>query len=228
VTRELIDVWISTLTVPDARRRELEVWLTSNERDRAGSFRQERDRHRAVIARGVLREILATWMQCSPAHLTLTHDLHGKPHVESRGVDRVVPQFSVSHSGELVVIGVHRSYRLGVDVESLPAPAEWRSMMRLVCTPREQALLSRDTVRGDGARFLQLWTRKEAVLKAIGAGLQLAPEQVDVCARECETAEHGRWRLKSFRVGRDAVGAVAAPVGGWALRVRRWEGLPAV
>jgi 4'-phosphopantetheinyl transferase len=82
-------------------------------------------------------------------------------------------QFSISHSGAMAVVAVSLDQRVGVDIECteriiLPEVAS-------VFTPEEQRW-----VRNDPRRFLTLWTRKEAVLKADGKGLHHDLHLVDV------------------------------------------------
>jgi 4'-phosphopantetheinyl transferase len=82
-------------------------------------------------------------------------------------------RFSVAHSGLMAVLATSENQRVGIDIEpesrgELPHPAS-------VFTTDEQVWV------GDNPkRFLTLWTRKEAVLKADGRGLSLDPSSFDV------------------------------------------------
>ena len=65
---------------------------------------------------------------------------------------------------------------VGVDIE--PAALESRDIPWNVLHPAEQAQLRRQPAADLAQAFLALWTAKEAALKALGAGLALAPEQI--------------------------------------------------
>jgi 4'-phosphopantetheinyl transferase len=78
--------------------------------------------------------------------------------------------FSVSHAGGLAVIAVSNR-PVGVDVEDAMAGEQ---PLAPALTQRERA-----TCRSY-ADFARLWTRKEAVLKAVGKGLALHPGRIEV------------------------------------------------
>lgn len=75
---------------------------------------------------------------------------------------------SISHCRQAVAVAVSDRERVGIDVESRRRVDG--SLMRRVCTPAELAAVqaSPDAVMA----FLQLWTRKEAVLKMRRTGIQ--------------------------------------------------------
>jgi hypothetical protein len=76
--------------------------LGARELERLARFRQAADRERFLLGRGGLRWLLGTLLDCPAAELPLTEGSHGKP--ELRGG----PQFNISHSGDLVLLAVHR------------------------------------------------------------------------------------------------------------------------
>jgi 4'-phosphopantetheinyl transferase len=101
---------------------------------------------------------------------SLTYNAFEKPHLNLEGTD---VQFSISHSRTLSVVAISIGQRVGVDIEhadriDLPEAAS-------VFTLEEQ-----DWISNDSQRFLTLWTRKEAILKAEGKGLNRNPHEVDV------------------------------------------------
>ena len=100
---------------------------------------------------------------------SLTYNAFEKPHLNFGSTDL---QFSISHSGTLAVVAISIGQRVGVDIEhvdriDLPEPAS-------VFTLEEQ-----NWIRSDSQRFLTLWTRKEAILKAEGKGLDRDLRKVD-------------------------------------------------
>ena len=102
-------------------------------------------------------------------------DEHGRPWAP--GVS-----FSVSHSGGLGLIAMAGAdRRIGVDVERSRRQLDFRALAERFFHPDEVAAIGS---RRDA--FFRCWTRKEAVVKALGLGLQHP--------------------LKSFRVDVDAAG----------------------
>jgi 4'-phosphopantetheinyl transferase len=79
--------------------------------------------------------------------------------------------FNVSHSGELALIAVCRGQELGVDIEQERAVREAKRIVESYFTPAELERFAALDERAQERAFLRGWTRKEAILKAIGVGL---------------------------------------------------------
>ncbi|MST35367.1 4'-phosphopantetheinyl transferase superfamily protein, partial [Acidimicrobiaceae bacterium USS-CC1] len=58
---------------------------------------------------------------------------------------------------------------------------------------------------------LELWTRKEAYLKATGAGLSITPRSVEVAAPAGQPARIGAWAVHQLDAGPGVAAAVAVP-----------------
>jgi len=64
-----VHVWRSELDLSEAELGKLAETRALDEQARAARFRFPRDRHRFIVARGVLREILARYLDRDPAKL---------------------------------------------------------------------------------------------------------------------------------------------------------------
>ncbi|MGC4025586.1 MAG: 4'-phosphopantetheinyl transferase superfamily protein [Mesorhizobium sp.] len=146
-------------------------WLSSEELERAQSFGFDHLRSRYVVAHAALRDILSRYMRCSPSAVAFIYNEWGKPSVESG------PYFNLSHSGNVAVVAVDKDLEIGVDVETGLASLTFNEMQS-VLSPIE---LEESSDRRPTARdLLQLWVRKEAVLKAIGKGVGYDPRRITV------------------------------------------------
>ena len=108
---------------------------------------------------------------------------HGKPAIAGGG-----PGHSVAHSGDLIAVAVARA-PVGVDVEQaggrphlLGGDGDPEALGRLVLSGPEQAALASVPADGRARAFLVAWTRKEAVTKATGDGMNAAFSEVVVAA----------------------------------------------
>lgn len=156
-----------------------EAELDHAERARAASFVRSADRARYVAAHIALRRLLGAYLGLPPRKVPLVRERcltcggpHGRPVVAAVDGTAPPPHFSLSHCAGLVLVAV-ASAPVGVDVEELPGedrvalcaptlhPAERAELERL---PPSPSLPRREY-------FGRLWTRKEAYLKGIGAGL---------------------------------------------------------
>jgi len=158
----------------------LSSWLSDDERRRSERFRSERDARAFVVRRAFLRATLARFSGRAPGELAFVLGPFGKPSL----VDAGGLAFSASSAGERVLVAVTNGRELGVDVERLAAlPRDAEELSRLaarVLTAGERAELARCAPAERAAAFLRAWTRKEALLKALGTGLSREPDTVEV------------------------------------------------
>ncbi len=99
----------------------------------------------------------------------IRNDTYGKPHIPGG------PHFNVSHSGTMVAAVFSESQRVGVDLEHIrPLDLEdFRSCMQ--SHEWDRLVLSENPLKA----FFDLWTRKEAILKADGRGISIPLGKVD-------------------------------------------------
>ena len=114
--------------------------------------------------------LLGELLHMLPERIAFTYSACGKPSVA--GIE-----FNVAHSGEVILIATHQ-YRIGIDVEHMARTVDVVGMSGTCLTARERALIV-DSPSTQEA-FFRLWTRKEAWLKAVGAGLSFPLRRVDV------------------------------------------------
>lgn len=218
-----VHVWRIALEPPRTSLARLAARLSQDERRRAARFRFERDRRRFHAARGALRELLAGYLGEEPERLAFVEGLHGKPGLAiSRGEEL---RFNLSHSGELALCAVSRRREVGVDVEQVRELPDAEALARRFFSDVETAALEALPEAQRLAAFFRCWTRKEAYLKAVGAGLLQPLDGFDVSLLpelgECELSVRGRpeetarWSLQSLDVGAGYAAAVVAEGPAW-------------
>jgi len=143
--------------------------LDRAEQDRALRFRRPGDRERYQLGRAALRQVLGAYLDRNPAALRFRYGPHGKPALD--GVVDAAPHFNLAHSGDLILLALHPSRPVGVDVERLRPGLDWQPIARRVLPADAVSRLeSLPPEQGDAA-FLEAWCRLEARLKANGEGL---------------------------------------------------------
>jgi 4'-phosphopantetheinyl transferase len=145
------------------------VLLGLAERDRAARFRYERDRTNYVVAHALWRVVLARCLDIEPTAVPLQFAPSGQPKLPGTF------STSLSHSGEAVLVGIGRVVTLGVDIERTPPRIPLEGLMATLCAPDEAVALQDVPATAREHALLQLWTRKEALLKAFGLGLTYPP-----------------------------------------------------
>ncbi len=174
-----VHAWAVPVDLPPAPPEVLRSVLSADERERADRFRFEDDRRRYVIGRGVLRVLLGRCTGIEPHLLAFGYGQHGKPALAEP--DGPFPlEFNVSHSGRWVLIGITRGRVLGVDLERIRPVADLEAIaVRHFTTTEAARILSLDGERRTLA-FFACWTRKEACVKADGAGLSKSLDRFEV------------------------------------------------
>lgn len=213
-----------------ARLREL---LDEAEVARSERFKFERDRHTYVVAHALVRTVLASQTGLDPREHAFEAGEHGKPELTTPGAAPGL-RFNLSHADGLVAVATGLEDDLGVDVELRSRRVEIDQVARGVFSPAEIRGLSALSGDAKRARFFQLWTLKEAYIKAVGQGLSmpLRGMTVDVEA-EPPTLDLGEtglgdgrdWRLALAEPGEDhqlafAVRTRRPPVA----TLREWRG----
>jgi 4'-phosphopantetheinyl transferase len=169
---DAIHVWLVRIDPAPRSLAAMALWLSADERDRAGRFHFESDRQRYTAARATLRQLLGRYLDVAPAELVFRYGPRGKPDLDGPWADCAI-QFNVSHRGEFALMAFMR--------EQLRDVPEALTIARNHFTAAETRLLA--TATAAAARqecFFRLWTRKEAVIKAVGTGLSMPLEEFDV------------------------------------------------
>jgi 4'-phosphopantetheinyl transferase len=128
---------------------------------------------------------------------------------------------SRSATAGLAGVAMSLSAALGVDVERIRSELVDADLLALVLHPHERSTLPADHERA----FFSLWTRKEAVLKALGTGLSRPPHSVDVGWG----GEAGRWQaveschVCSITAPPGFAAALATSGRPGAVRLRAWK-----
>jgi 4'-phosphopantetheinyl transferase len=173
----------------------LAALLSPAERGRAERIRGRAGRARYVSARAAARLVLARVTAADPTTLRLDTTCRwcGADHGKPRLVDEETVRFSLSRSGDRVVVAVAEGAEVGVDLEwAVPAPAVGPDLAAMALAPSERTQYERLAPAARPAALLGWWTRKEAVLKATGYGLAVSPALVEVSAPGMP-AEVRRW-----------------------------------
>jgi 4'-phosphopantetheinyl transferase len=217
-----VHLWSVGLAQSKATVDALLDGLSPDERDRAARFRFERHRNRFVVARGVLRSILAGYLDLEPGHVSFAYGPAGKPELTGSSVS-----FNLSHSDDLAVYAVGVGRAIGIDLEALREMPEAGRIARHVCSPREQAALHDGGVDTLNETLLAYWTCKEAYVKARGEGMTRPLRSIEVDLGPGQAAhlrsvdgdegEAARWRLDRLSLSPGYLAALVVEGSDWTL-----------
>ena len=207
-----IHVWFVYASSNPLQQAEYKCLLSRDELERMARFRFERDRQAFVFAHGLLRSLLAGYLQLPPGELRFDYSGHAKPSISAT----TNMQFNLSHTAGAVLVGVCRNREIGVDIEKVRSDFELMSIAARFFTRKERESLLHLTEPERAEAFFHCWTRKEAVLKARGDGLSFPLDRVEVSVTPEEAivgvqtgTEEQRWRVMPLNVRAGYVAAVA-------------------
>jgi 4'-phosphopantetheinyl transferase len=232
LARGIVDVWRVPLELENAELSLRETILAPDERQRAAAFRLPAKRREFVVARSALRRLLGALTGQDAASISLAYEPNGKPYLASPSATGI--HFNVSHSGDLALIAVTLGHEIGVDVECVrPREAIASLAARYFAAAEADQLLAlpeSDRLQA----FLACWTRKEAIVKAVGRGLALGLDRFQVTLLPGQMprllgmngdAHAGRqWSLFHLDPAPGYIAAVALELPD--CRVRTWQFVP--
>lgn len=163
--------------VDEALLASYHTLLSADEQIRAANLRRDAVRKVFLISRALLRTTLASHCDCDPAALVFRRDHNDKPQLHAPAAPW---QFNLSHAGAWVVLALSNAGAVGVDVEMHERRNQLAGIARRFYTPAENIALARLAEPEWSQRFFELWTLKEAYVKALGRGIATALAGTDI------------------------------------------------
>jgi 4'-phosphopantetheinyl transferase len=162
-----LHVWIVTVPAPTAVANLAKI-LSPDEVARAERYHNPDSAATFIVARAILRALLAEYLATIPTSIRFAYSATGRPSVEYPRTDI---DFSIAHSANAILIGATRCRCLGVDIEYISPTFDFSEVVASSFGQEEQKIL--ESVRDSQRRslFFTLWTAREALAKACGAGL---------------------------------------------------------
>ena len=207
ILTEGVAVYHIDLAANPAREAEAVATLNKEEVERWRRYRSGGPRRRYVLCRAALRTILCQALGCENSALDFYLMAYGKPIALTNGVPAEI-NFSVSHSGDHGLIAISRDALVGVDVEDRATRLPLDSLMEASLSLEERKELSQLDGDARDRVFLDRWTIKEAIIKALGLGLRMNMRDFEVPAEmrggaeshifETPQAPGIRWRLQTL------------------------------
>ena len=184
-----------------------ESFLTEDEYKKACRFCFPHLKEKYIIGRGLLRELLAQYLGCLPGEILFDYSEYDKPVLADQHASYKL-HFNVSHSNDLIVFAIRKHHPVGVDVEWHKEDVEYLGLAQRFFSPEEAKRLEGLKPEECCKAFFNIWTCKEAYIKALGTGLFTALETFIVhyegsegkgSVEVIEDPEAGKvWHLETF------------------------------
>jgi 4'-phosphopantetheinyl transferase len=220
-----LHVWRAFLDAPPMLLHRLESTLNADEKERAEKFLVPKARERFIAARGILRELVATYLEIEPEKVEFMYGPQGKPSLSSVHNSKVC--FSVSHSREMGLFAFASDGEVGVDIEQVKPDFRGMEIASHFFSSEEIAALAKLAPELGAEAFFGCWTRKEAYVKARGQGLSIPLRSFTVSfadSKQLLRDETGvAWTCCALEPAPGFAGAVVAAGEDWSLRCWEWS-----
>ena len=148
-------------------------WLTVDEKKRYRRYYFDRQRNQFLLSRMVLRSVLSRYSRLPPSRWKFNENSHGKPTIDP-SQQQCPLFFNISHSSGRIVLAIGKLNFIGVDIERNDKSRRMLQIANRYFSKDELEALKALPAAEQLVRFYDLWTLKEAYIKARGVGLGIA------------------------------------------------------
>jgi 4'-phosphopantetheinyl transferase len=214
------DIWRLNISLNSPLLEDFKLILRQDEIDRANRYLREKDRTRFIVSRGALRQILGIYLNIPPAAIEFAEGENKKPYIVNPGNTGLY--YNLSHSNNWILIAIANS-EIGVDTEFVNPDFDYREIINDVFSPGEVDFIKQGNL---SKLFFTLWTRKEALIKATGQGMD-ENFKVIPCMDGDHDMDHNvgsannDWHVSTFELNENYVASIATNSG--VNRIRFWN-----
>ena len=147
--------------------------LSSNEQEQRLKFYFEKDRHRFLLTRYLIRNILSWYFpEIKPTQWSFSKNAYGRPYVLS---PRLIEgfNFNISHTQNIIVCSISIWDTVGIDIELVQTQSQHFEIAKHYFSQTETEFLRNLERKEQRNFFYRFWTLKEAFVKAEGKGLSI-------------------------------------------------------
>lgn len=213
-----VNIWQFNLKDYVDRQDQLLPCLSETERKRLRC----RNGLDLALSRCLLRHLLSRYIALAPAKIAFQYTDKGKPYLAHHNIE-----FNLSHSGDQMVCAVGRrsdepailaiQRPLGVDIECGRSIKFLKDLAERCLTQQEQQTLKNLPHAAQAERFIHYWSCKEAYAKAVGEGLSIGFNSIQVeleplpCFTKLPHDVPSNWQLYRWRTMTGNMAALAYP-----------------
>ncbi len=206
--RNDIDLWlVNYQQIQDSVLLEQYAqFLSPEEIKRHERFTFARDKRQFLVTRALVRWVLAQYLGLDdPASLAFGANRNGKPEL----LIETTLQFNLTHTRGLIALAVMQVEPVGIDVEYLSRQADIVNLAERYFAREEAKALQALPIDQWNERFYDLWTLKEAYLKACGTGLRtplsefcfsFSGEAVDISFSDLLGGDSAAWKFWQLNI----------------------------
>lgn len=170
-----IDIWQADLN--ENRLFQLSSYfyiLNQEEKENASNFKETYQKKYYILSHVILRLLLSKYTGVDPALIEIHKNKYGKPFITSHNL-----QFNISHSKNKLAIAI-AVCEVGIDIEYVNPNFDINEILNVTLSINEELNIKKLKPNLQKKQFYLYWTKKEALLKAIGTGINMDLNKLEI------------------------------------------------
>jgi 4'-phosphopantetheinyl transferase len=183
-----IHIWTADLDQLKINFDHHKYLLPDHEREKAKRFRFEILKTRYIKGHYLLRLLLGQYLGIDFFDQEFHINKYGKPSLKNTLAEDSI-YFNMSNSENICVYAFTKDGDVGVDMEKIHDMTNMDSIVERFFSPSENIKFCSLPEHSRKKYFFKYWTRKEALLKAMGTGLSFPLDKIDVISGQEELSD---------------------------------------
>jgi 4'-phosphopantetheinyl transferase len=227
-----VQVWYSFLNNSARQCAAYDKVLSEKEKERASRFVREIDKTHYILRTGILKKLITRYSGLQPENLQLSYGPYGKPTLD-HAINVAHLCFNMSESSGHALYAFTQNREIGVDIEQIRDIPEMEHIVRLHFSEAERAVFASLLAQEKIKSFFNVWTRKEALIKALGGGLSIPLTKLDLSFSSGkprtfisgdEVLNHrAQWTIQDVSPSPECAAAVAVEGSGFTIKCWNWR-----
>lgn len=170
-----VEIWHGDILTDESPEQIYWPLLSDEEKKSASKYTRQELKHKYIKTRGILRTVLASYLNIAPQNVVIKIAEHGKPFLTDVNL-----HFNLSHTANMFVIAISNTGEIGVDLEIARARQNLSGIVKKCFSKSESLYWNALPDAQKIALFFRFWVRKEAFVKAVGRGIALGLNHCEV------------------------------------------------
>ncbi len=170
-----LHIWRYELDTTDYEREKVAPTLSIHEQLRRDEFLNEAEKIRYTCNHRFVRQVLSKYVMVHASQIELAYGRYGKPFLKHSNLF-----FNYSYRREFGLLAISKDSEVGIDIERIKILQDPPTFMAFSFSEKERQIISGMDKENFQDRLFTFWTFKEAIIKALGLGLNADLTKIDL------------------------------------------------
>jgi 4'-phosphopantetheinyl transferase len=170
-----LHIWRYVLDEEEYHAEKINPILSASEQARCNEYMNEAEKIRYTCNHRFVRRVLATYLNIPASEVMFSQAALGKPFVKGSSLF-----FNYSYRTTFGLLAVSKHHEIGVDIERMKVLQDPPTFASFSFSEKERAIIFNSAPENFQETLFTFWTFKEAIIKALGVGLNADLTQIDL------------------------------------------------